>query len=87
MRVEAGQHAVDRTAISRVVDLVDIFGFHPFEHAHELVDFAIGTDVDLCERGAGRGNDGDGADEAERTQKIIGYGSSRIEFRRLLQAY
>ena len=52
-----------------VVDLVDIFGLHPLEHGHELVDLADRADVDLGERGGGGGDEGDRADEAERAEE------------------
>src|SRR3546814_7976813 len=54
MRIEAGQHAVDRALDQRlVVDLVDIFRTHLFEHVHQLIELLI--DVGLARRlGGGR---------------------------------
>ena len=77
VRIEAGEHAVDRAADQLlVVDLLDIFGADPLEHAHELVELAIGVDVDLGERGGGGGDQRDGADEAERADEIAGHAVS-----------
>ena len=71
MRIEAGEHAVDRAADQGlVVDLLDIFGADPLEHAHELVELAIGVDVDRGEGGGGGGNERDRADEGEGAEEI-----------------
>ena len=46
MRVERGQHAVDRALDQRmVVDLVDIVGAHPLEHADERLQLLVGVGV------------------------------------------
>ncbi len=74
VRIEAVEHAVDGAADQgRVVDLVDIFGLHPLEHAHELVDLTIGADVDLGQGGGRGGDEGDRADEAERAEEVVGH--------------
>src|SRR3546814_18130735 len=67
MRIEAGQHAVDRALDQRlVVDLVDIFRTHLFEHFHQLIELLIG--VGLARR-LGGGSSGDQRDRAGRTKK------------------
>ena len=43
VRIERGQHAVDRAFDQRVVgDVVDIFGAHPLEHVAEQVELLVG---------------------------------------------
>ena len=70
VRIEAREHAVDRALHQRaVVDLVDIIGAHPLEHAHELIEFLIGADVDRADRGRESGNQRAGAEKSNRTQQ------------------
>ncbi len=46
MRIERGQHAVDRALDQRLVgDVVDIIRAHPFEHIAEQVELFIGLGV------------------------------------------
>src|SRR3546814_2007799 len=67
MRIEAGQNAVDRALDQRlVVDLVDIFRTHLFEHVHQLIELLIG--VGLARR-LGGGSSGDQRDRAGRKKK------------------
>ncbi len=74
VRVEARQHSVDGAADQGlVVDLLDIFGTDPLEHAHELIELAIGVDVDRCERGARRRDDRHRADQGERAEEVVGH--------------
>ena len=87
MRIEAAEHAVDGAADQLLlVDLVDIFGLDAIEDADELVEVAIGIDLDLSKRGGGGGEDGDGADEGERAEEVAGHDvPDMVRFRRLVQ--
>ena len=83
MRIEAVEHAVDRAADQLLVaDLVDIFGLHPLEHGHELVDLPDRAGIDLGEAGGGGGDEGDRADEAEGAEEIVGHDCPDVGVRR-----
>src|SRR3546814_8687128 len=74
VRIEAGEHAVDGAPDQRlVINLLDIFGADALEHVPELVELAIGIDVDGGDGGGRGGGEGDSADEAELGEKIFGY--------------
>jgi len=65
MRVERGEHAVDRTLDEDVVvDLFDIVAADALEHGHEVVELLVGRGVDLGEPGGGRGHERQRADQA-----------------------
>jgi hypothetical protein len=70
VRIEAGEHPVDRALDQgAVVDLVDIVRADPLEHGHELVEFLIGADVDRADRRSEGSGQHAGAEQACGTQQ------------------
>ena len=71
MRVERGEHAVDRALDQRmVVDLVDIIGADPLEHAHERFELLVGVDVGRGERAGGHRDQRQRADQREGRKQL-----------------
>ena len=67
MRVERGEHSVDRALDQHmIVDLVDIIGADPLEHTHEGFEFLVGIDIGCGERAGGH------RDQCERTDQCKG---------------
>ena len=78
MGVEAGQHAVDRALDEAlVVDLVDIFGLHPLEHGHELVELLVGIDIGGGAHRAGRRDQGHGGGEDGAVDQGLAHAGTR----------
>ena len=71
VRVERGQHAVDRALDQRlVVDRIDIIGLHPLVDAHELLELLVIGRVRRSEGAGGHGNQGKRANERERGKQL-----------------
>jgi hypothetical protein len=69
VRIQAGEHAVDRAAQELlVVDLLHILRADAVEDVHELIELAHAVRFRRGEGGGRRGNDCDGADEAKGTK-------------------
>nr|WP_243657372.1 hypothetical protein [Parafrankia sp. BMG5.11] len=80
MRVEAGQHAVDRAANQLVViDRLDIARLDPLVDCEQLGKLRPGTAIDLGEASGGRRQQRDGADQsggADESGNLHGAGVS-----------
>ena len=70
MRVERGEHAVDRALDQRVVvDRVDVVRLHPLVDAHELLELLVIGRVRGSEGAGGHGHQGERSDERERREE------------------
>src|SRR6185369_3822748 len=84
MRVERGQHSIDRTLDQRVVvDGHDIVLLDLLIDRHELLEFLVIGRVRRCERAGGDRNESERADQRDRRQEFA-YGVHRVRpgFRR-----
>ena len=71
VRVERGEHAVDRALDQRVVvDRVDVVRLHPLVDAHELLELLVIGRVRGSEGAGGHRNQGERSDERERGKKL-----------------
>src|SRR3954469_3474511 len=70
MRVERGEHALDRALHQRlVVDLVDIVRLHLVVDFHEGVELAIAVGIDTRHRAGSDGNERERADGGSDLEK------------------
>ena len=75
MRVERGQHAVDRALDQgMIVDLVDIVRLDPLVDAHERLELLVIGDVRGGERAGGHRDQRERADQGERRKQFSGQG-------------
>jgi hypothetical protein len=85
MRVERGEHAVDRALDERlVVDLVHIIGLHALVDAHELLELLVIGRVRGGKGAGGHRNQGERSDERDRRKELRSeFHNSRVLNRRL----
>jgi hypothetical protein len=74
MRVERGQHPVDRALDqSVIVDLIDIIGLHSLVDAHELLKLVVIGDVGRRERAGRHRDESERRNERKRWKQLVNH--------------